>query len=229
MSLVAHITPTYNRSKFLEARYSELKAQTYPNWTWIIVDDGSSDNTESVARGIGATDYRVFYIKLDKNSGSVSIPRAVGICNSKSEFICPADDDVIILPDKTKRLLDNIGENPLCYGGRCEIRNHDIVSYSNIENWNPLAPNGWGVDNGQIMYRRNVYNQIPIKFPKRGCDWELAKQIRSLGEFSRYDGPVCGYMWHGGNRSLDETTKTRSIYPEKYKDWFGSYKVEYND
>jgi glycosyltransferase involved in cell wall biosynthesis len=227
MSIVAHITPTYNRAKFLESRYLELKAQTYPNWTWVVVDDGSSDNTEQVVRGIGATDYRVFYIKLDKNSGSVSIPRAVGICNSKSEFICPADDDVVIFSDKTQRLIETIGDNPLCYGGRCEIRNGNDVSYSNIENWNPLARNGWGVDNGQMMYRRSVYSHIPIKFPKRGCDWELAKQIRGLGEFSRYDGPVCGYVWHGGNRSHDESTKTREIYPEMYKEWFCNYNVEW--
>ena len=228
MKLVAHITPTYNRAKFLDARYLELKVQTYSGWTWVVVDDGSSDSTESLVRGIAATDSRVSYIKLDKNSGSVSIPRAVGICNSQSDFICPADDDVVIFPDKTSKLLETIGNNPLCYGGRCEIRDGEVVSYSNIENWNPLSPNGWGVDNGQIMYRRDVYREIPIKFPKRGCDWELAKQIRGLGEFSRYDGPVCGYIWHEGNRSLDEATKTREIYPERYESWFNNYTVKYD-
>ena len=40
--------PTYNRGKLLERVYESLKVQTYRNFEWVIVDDGSTDDTTSI-------------------------------------------------------------------------------------------------------------------------------------------------------------------------------------
>ena len=42
-------TPTYNREYTLPRLYSDLKKQTYKDFEWLIVDDGSTDNTEAVS------------------------------------------------------------------------------------------------------------------------------------------------------------------------------------
>jgi len=41
-------TPTYNREKDLEILYNSLKAQTLQNFEWLIIDDGSTDQTERI-------------------------------------------------------------------------------------------------------------------------------------------------------------------------------------
>lgn len=49
-------TPSYNRAKTLPRLYEALKKQTYRNFEWIIVDDGSADNTKKRLRNSSATD-----------------------------------------------------------------------------------------------------------------------------------------------------------------------------
>lgn len=47
-SLITIFTPTFNRAEFLPKVYYSLKNQEYKEFEWVIVDDGSSDNTETV-------------------------------------------------------------------------------------------------------------------------------------------------------------------------------------
>ena len=44
-------TPTYNRANTLPRVYESLKAQTFRDFEWLIVDDGSTDSTRDVVRG----------------------------------------------------------------------------------------------------------------------------------------------------------------------------------
>ena len=46
--IITVITPTYNRAQLLPRVYDSLCAQTYRQFEWIIVDDGSSDNTTAI-------------------------------------------------------------------------------------------------------------------------------------------------------------------------------------
>jgi glycosyltransferase involved in cell wall biosynthesis len=48
--LITVFTPTYNRAHLLPRLYESLKAQTFQDFEWIIVDDGSTDNTETVVK-----------------------------------------------------------------------------------------------------------------------------------------------------------------------------------
>ena len=48
MERITVFTPTYNREKTLTRVYKSLQKQTYSNFCWIIVDDGSVDDTRSL-------------------------------------------------------------------------------------------------------------------------------------------------------------------------------------
>jgi glycosyltransferase involved in cell wall biosynthesis len=92
MSTITVFTPTYNRANTLDRVYNSLKSQTYRDFEWIIVDDGSTDNTKEVVDNyIAASDFPIRYF-YQKNSGKhVAINRAVK--ESKSEFFIIADSD----------------------------------------------------------------------------------------------------------------------------------------
>lgn len=49
--MITVFTPTYNRAYILPNLYNSLRSQTYKDFEWIIVDDGSSDNTEEIVAG----------------------------------------------------------------------------------------------------------------------------------------------------------------------------------
>ncbi len=56
--LVSIIIPTYNRAHLIHETLDSVLAQTYTNWECIVVDDGSSDNTEEVLESYINKDFR---------------------------------------------------------------------------------------------------------------------------------------------------------------------------
>ncbi len=218
-NLVSCILPTYNRPLFLEESLSSLENQSHQNFEVIIVNDGGA------APILNTKISNITVINLEKNSGSVTIPRNIGISRAKGEFIAHIDDDVISLRDKLQLLVSNIEYNLLCYGNRIDITDTGSIQYvPPIHNWNPSLPQGWGVDGGQFIYRSAFYDTNPYVFARRACDWELAKRIwaSNPNSFKHVNNYVCAYRWHANNRSKDETTKIKKIYPGKFKEYFAS-------
>ena len=82
---VSIITATYNHEKFIAKCIESVLRQTYPNWEQIIVDDGSTDNTESIVREYAAKDSRIKYIRKEhegimnlKNSYNLALDNSTG-------------------------------------------------------------------------------------------------------------------------------------------------------
>jgi glycosyltransferase involved in cell wall biosynthesis len=98
--LVSVILPTYNRASMLPRAISS--ALNYSNIELIVIDDCSSDETETVVRSF--EDPRIIYERLEKNSGG-SAARNFGIEISLGEFIAFLDDDDEWLPEKLSRQL----------------------------------------------------------------------------------------------------------------------------
>lgn len=64
--LITIITPTYNRANTLKRLYNSLKNQTFKNFRWLIMDDGSTDNTEDIVKElILNNDLEIVYHKHD--------------------------------------------------------------------------------------------------------------------------------------------------------------------
>ena len=68
------ITPTWNRANYLQRLYQGLLAQSYQNFEWIIADDGSTDETESIIRHftLGAT-FPIIYIRYSHRVGKIRV------------------------------------------------------------------------------------------------------------------------------------------------------------
>jgi glycosyltransferase involved in cell wall biosynthesis len=100
MASVNVIIPAYNQAAVLRRAVEGVLSQTYTDLTVIIVDDGSTDNTEHVVKDID--DNRIVYVKSAKNSGP-SAARNCGIALSKDEYIAILDSDDEWLPEKIQK------------------------------------------------------------------------------------------------------------------------------
>lgn len=89
--LVSVLVPCYNQAHFLPEALDSLLAQTYTNWEAIVVNDGSSDNTEDVALKYVEKDSRIKYIYQD-NKG-LSGARNTAILHSSGKYLLPLDSD----------------------------------------------------------------------------------------------------------------------------------------
>ena len=57
-------TPTYNRASTLPNVFESLLGQTFKRFEWIVVDDGSSDNTDALVKGfVDKADFNIIYLK----------------------------------------------------------------------------------------------------------------------------------------------------------------------
>ncbi len=109
--LVSVIIPTYNREKFLSYALESVKNQTYKNWELIIVDDGSTDNTEEICRSFAKTvEQPVKYI-YQENQG-VAGARNTGLKSAKGEFIAFLDSDDRWYPWHLKKCLNILTLKP---------------------------------------------------------------------------------------------------------------------
>lgn len=103
--MISVFTPTYNRKELLKRLYSSLLQQTDKNFEWIIVDDGSSDNTkEQVENWISEKEIDIKY-RCQKNSGKhVAFNNGVNLASGDLYFCVDSDD---FLPNDAIEIISN--------------------------------------------------------------------------------------------------------------------------
>lgn len=99
----------YNGEEFLEESINSILKQTYQDFEFIIVNDGSLDKTKQMLDNI--TDPRVKIYHLAKNYG-VSYARNFAINKAKSRWIVLQDNDDISIPTRIEELMNYIKDHP---------------------------------------------------------------------------------------------------------------------
>ncbi|MGI8640395.1 MAG: glycosyltransferase family 2 protein [Pyrinomonadaceae bacterium] len=128
--LVSVIIPNYNKGHYLAEAINSALAQTYRDTEIIVIDDGSTDNSDEVLRSYGK---QIKWFK-QKNSG-VSHARNRGIKESQGEYLAFLDSDDLWQPTKLEKqvaLLDANSDIGLCYVG-VERIDEDSKSLNYIE------------------------------------------------------------------------------------------------
>ena len=98
MPLISVIVPCYNQAQYLDECLQSVLDQTYTDWECIIVNDGSPDHTEEIAKKWVEKDTRFIY--LFKENGGLSSARNAGIEIAKGEWIQFLDCDDILKKEK---------------------------------------------------------------------------------------------------------------------------------
>ena len=89
-------TPTYNRAHTLPKVYESLRAQTFKDFEWIIVDDGSGDNTgELVAHWRMTSDFPIRYFWQENRGKHRARNRAVAEASGQLFFTLDSDDTIV--------------------------------------------------------------------------------------------------------------------------------------
>lgn len=91
--LVTIFTPTYNRAYTLERLYNSLVNQNDNDFEWIVIDDGSTDNTAEVINNMkNESKIQITYEKKENEGKHVAINRGLEIANGELFFIVDSDD-----------------------------------------------------------------------------------------------------------------------------------------
>lgn len=158
MPIISVIVPCYNQAQYLEECLQSVLEQTYQDWECIIVNDGSPDNTEEIAKKWVSKDPRFKY--LYKENGGLSSARNAGIEMAEGEWILPLDAD------------DKIGEQYLELAEKEFDENYTIIyceaEFFGINNTPWILPK-YSFDkilNGNVIFCSAFF---------RKKDWAIAK------------------------------------------------------
>lgn len=121
MEQVSIILPTYNRAHCIGTAVESIISQTYPAWELLVIDDGSTDDTEEIIAGYTAADERVRYCRQPQNRG-VSAARNEGIRQAGYHYIAFQDSDDVWHPDKLEKQMRIFAERPETGLVYCAIR-----------------------------------------------------------------------------------------------------------
>ncbi len=95
-------TPTYNRAHTLSRVYESLKNQTFQNFEWLIVDDGSTDRTDELVKGwIKSSPFLIRYVVLEHSGKPAAV--MAGIAQARGEHFLILDSDDSCVPQALER------------------------------------------------------------------------------------------------------------------------------
>lgn len=99
-SLITIVTPTYNRSNELVHLFESLENQKQYNFVWLIINDGSTDNTKEIVSQFITSHFKIFY--LEKENGGKHTALNLAFKHIKTELSFIVDSDDYLLPDATQ-------------------------------------------------------------------------------------------------------------------------------
>lgn len=188
---------TYNRADLIKRALNSLLLQTETDWEAIIVDDGSTDNTESVIKPYMENESRIRYV-FQKNMG-YSLSKNTGIFLSGGKFITFLDSDDEYLPnhlETRKAILKKHPEIQFLYGGIKVIGNQFVPDRFDNKKLIPLSE---CVIGGTFFVSRPLaislkgFNDIPM-----GSDADFFEKINKTSAVIR-ETFIPTYVYHREN------------------------------
>ncbi|MEM7334553.1 MAG: glycosyltransferase [Chloroflexota bacterium] len=161
---VSVIIPTYNNGRFLTQALHSVLQQNFTAHELIVVDDGSTDDTQSVLLPFQE---KIKYV-YQENSGS-AVARNTGLALAQGEYIVFLDADDLLLPEKLAEQVDFLNQNPLVgmvHSGWYLIdeEGHQIGQVSPWERAPSLDLEAWlwkkPIKMGAMMYRKHWINHV---------------------------------------------------------------------
>jgi glycosyltransferase involved in cell wall biosynthesis len=124
---VSVIIPAYNSERFLSQTIESVQRQTFSDWELIVVDDGSSDGTASIAQSYACRDIRVRVVQQANSGLAAARNRGYTESNPTSQFVAFLDNDDVWDPDALETLVQLLEGNPAAVGAHGNHRYIDAA------------------------------------------------------------------------------------------------------
>lgn len=173
MPKVSIILPTYNRASLIGRAIKSVLNQTYGDFELIIVDDGSTDDTEKIVGSF--SDKRISYVKHEVNKGAAAA-RNTGLTIANGELIAFQDSDDEWVFHKLHKQIGIFEKLPSTVG--MVYSNINIMTIDGKEIlWNPTR---------YMPYDGNVYHKILPNF--RECHMQMGTSLIRRDCFQKVGG-----------------------------------------
>jgi glycosyltransferase involved in cell wall biosynthesis len=206
LPLVSVIMPVYNGAAFLRESIRSILSQTYTRFEFIIINDGSKDNSDEIIRSFD--DRRIRYHTQENAGLAATLNRGIGL--SGGIYIARQDQDDISLPSRIQKQVDFLNSNPSVglLGTRAKIigtnapgKAHNHAIHPWLLKFDLLFDNPFV--HSSVMFRQaaisatGLYNTDPTCYE----DFELWSRFAQTTEIANLPEPLLEYRHHGEGMS----------------------------
>jgi glycosyltransferase involved in cell wall biosynthesis len=216
---VSIIIPTYNRMHYVANAINSVLGQTFRDIEVIVVDDGSTDDTETIIKQIATSSSNpVRYIK--KSNGGCASARNLGVKHASGEFIMFLDSDDQFMPDAIETLLGALRDRDadFAYSPSIEvgITGREAIGI-------PAAPGrpekfAWehffSLRSRSCcnLYRKHVFDTVRFNEAARyNEDSDFLQRVAINFKAAYSPRPTARVFQHGGNKSSDQKEICRAL------------------
>ncbi|OWK69445.1 glycosyltransferase [Pedobacter sp. AJM] len=198
----------YNVSAYIEESISSILNQTFKDFEFIIIDDGSTDDTALVVKKF--SDSRIIFIQNDGNKG-LPFTRNRLLELARGEYIAILDSDDIAYPERLQLQLSFFSSHPevaLC-GGHGKIINEDgiehekkiIVPTNDLISMHMLFGNPF--INSSTMFKTQIFRELNgYRNFALAEDFDLFIRISEKYTIANIDAFLVKYRIHGQNITI---------------------------
>lgn len=225
--MISVIMLTYNREELVGRAIECILAQTYTDYEFIIVDNGSSDRSGAIADEYAANDSRIRVIHRER--GNIGSGRNAGLDAAKGEYIAFIDDDDWTEPDFLEflhNLLVEYGADVSICGAEDKVFDEKKVMTPEEALIELMWRKKYNMAFPTKMFRRELMETM--RFPEDGAYDDIALMYRLLAEADKgvaYHGlPKYTFYRHPGNNSA-WTTNHSLLNAETLDEYLGAYRT----
>lgn len=178
MAYLTVCTPTYNRSNTLHRPFNSLCMQSFKDFEWLIIDDGSTDDTSELVQSfLDKADFSIKYVKKENGGRASALNISYQYINTR--YVINLDSDDELLPDaleKIHNIWEEISEKKLdnvwCVVGHCIDQQGKLIG--------KLWPTDINMYVGKKQHKKIILN-------KRGAEKSCCRRVDIL---KKYPFPV---------------------------------------
>jgi len=212
------VIPVYNGAQSLAEAIGSIYAQTTVPDEVIVINDGSTDDTEGLLRRLEADLPPTFRWVSAEHRGEASA-RNLGVKLASGAFVAFLDHDDKWYPTKLARQIEHFASEPtlsLSFTGYVRTTGATAGAVQH-EEWNAdptavlrkLMRSCAVGPPSAVLIRRETLSRVPPfdeSLAVFGCDWLMWLRIAAAGlKIGYLSDPLAEYRWHGNNRSRSET------------------------
>ncbi|RMF92800.1 MAG: glycosyltransferase [Candidatus Schekmanbacteria bacterium] len=215
MAKISVIMAVYNAERFLAEAIESILNQTFRDFEFIIVNDGSSDNSEKI---IESYDDSRIKLMTFKNNRGLSFALNRGIEKSSGEYIARMDADDISMPDRFEKQIKHLIDNP-----EIDILGSAVVEIDEVGKFlaiRKLPLKDYEIKKELIRSNPFFHSTIMMKrsaFEKAGYydesirqtveDWDLWFRMSTKCKMENLEEPLVKRRFHKDNLSVESNNE----------------------
>lgn len=216
---VSVVMPAYNAAKYLREAIDSILAQTYTDFEFIIINDGSTDDTRAIIQSYD--DPRIVYLENETNSG-ICVTLNKGLDAARGRYIARMDADDISLPERLAAQVAYMDAHPEVgvAGSDIVVFGEDFAPYTFKQLHTPEDCMAGLLFNTcfahpAVMIRKSVISEHNLRYNDvfRGLeDYELWWQISKYSKLNNIDIPLLRYRHHKGQETQNVTSRVKNAF-----------------